>query len=132
MFDNYVLLDKGFKNVKKDGKVIGYELQTFISYYRGIPISMINTFEVEMDGEKVPREKIKFSPDGENFFTLDEMTTVTFYKWEYGTPGYIFVEQDGGLKPGKHKVSLMESIRISYIPVPFIGRSTKELEIKES
>ena len=26
----------------KDGKVIGYEMQTYITYYRGIPLSMIN------------------------------------------------------------------------------------------
>ena len=123
------MLEKGFKNVKRDGKVIGYELETFISYYRGIPISMINTFEIAVDGKQVPREKIRFSPDGENFFTLDEMTTVTSYKWEYGTPGYLFVEQEGGLAPGEHEVSLMESIRISYIPVPFVGRSTKHLQL---
>jgi hypothetical protein len=129
MFDNYVLLDKGFKNIEKNGKVIGYELQTFISYYRGIPLSMINTFEITVDRAKISHEKIKFSADGKNFFTLDEMRTVTFYKWEYGQPGIIFVEQAGGLSVGKHEVELMESIRISYIPVPFIGRNTKILEI---
>ena len=129
MFDNYVLLKNGFKNVEKNGRIIGYELQTFISYYRGIPISMINTFEISIDGKKVPQEKIKFSPDGIHYFKLNEMTTVTTYKWEYGEPGHLFVEKEGGLTSGEYEVSLMESIRISYIPVPFVGQSTKKLRI---
>ena len=129
MFDNYVLLQDGFCNVKRGDKITGFEVQTFISYYRGIPISMINTFEIAVDGKKVPQENIWFSPDGEHYFTLQEMTTVTSYKWEYGEPGHVYVEQPGGLEPGEHEVSLMESIRISYIPVPFVGRSTKRLQL---
>lgn len=129
MFDNYVLLEKGFHNVEEDGQVTGYELQTFISYYRGIPLSMINTFEIAVDGKPVAPEAISFSPDGKNYFKLSELPTVTSYKWEYGEPGYLRVAALGGLAKGPHEVSLMESIRISYIPVPFVGRSTKTLEI---
>jgi len=129
MFDNYVLLEKGFRNVEENGETVGFELQTFISYYRGIPLSMINTFEIAVDGKKVPAEDICFSPDGKIFFKLSELPTVTSYKWEYGEPGYLRVAAPGGLSKGKHEVSLMESIRISYIPVPFVGRSTKTLEI---
>lgn len=129
MFDNYVLREEGFQNVEKDGKITGYELQTFITYYRGVPISMINTFELSVDGQAVSCEKIRFSPDGKNYFTLDEMPTVTTYKWEYGEPGYLYVEQAGGLAAGEHEVSLMESVRISYIPVPFVGHSTKKLTL---
>lgn len=129
MFDNYVLSDDGFKNVEKDGDIIGYELRTRITYYRGIPLSMIEDIQLKVDSEEVPREKIRFSPDGETYFTLDEMWTVTTYKWEYGQEGIIFVEQQGGLPKGKHNISLTQGVRVSYIPVPFFGSKTKVLEI---
>jgi Domain of unknown function (DUF6379) len=129
MFDNYVLSDGGFKNVEKDEKIIGYELRTRITYYRGIPLSMIEDIQLKVDGVEVAREKIRFSPDGETFFTLDEMWTVTSYKWEYGQEGVIFVVQDGGLPEGKHEITLTQGVRVSYIPVPFFGTNTKVLEI---
>ena len=129
MFDNYILSDSGFKNIDKNGKTIGYELRTRITYYRGIPLSMIDDIQLRVDGKDVPREKIRFSPDGENFFTLDEMWTVSTYKWEYGQEGIIFVEQEGGLAKRKHEITLTQSVRVSYIPVPFGGTNTKVLEI---
>lgn len=129
MFDNYVLSDNGFKNVEKNGRFAGYELRTRIAYYRGIPLSMIHDIQLKVDGQDVPKEKIRFSPDGEMFFTLDEMETITTYKWEYGQEGIIFVEKDGGLSEGKHEITLSQAVRVSYIPFPFYGTDTKILQI---
>ncbi|KAB7668369.1 DUF6379 domain-containing protein [Bacillus sp. B1-b2] len=129
MFDNYVLKDNTLSNVVKDDEVIGYQVQTFITYYRGIPLSMVHDIQIELDDQPVEREKIAFSPDGETFFTLDEMETVTTYKWEYGDPGTIFVKQPGGLSEGKHKVKLTQVSRVPYIPVPFSGTRTLEMEV---
>ena len=42
---------------------------------------MVHDVKVEVDGVEVPRESIKFSPNGEDYFTLDEMETVTTYRW---------------------------------------------------
>lgn len=129
MFDNYVLCDKGVKNVEKDGKVVGFEMKTFLSYYRGIPVSMVNDIKVKVDGEEVERNKIKFSVDGEDFFTLDEMETVTTYKWEYGVEATVFVEKEGGLAKGNHEITLNQIIRTPYIPVPLDGINTRTFEI---
>ncbi|WP_138493358.1 C-glycoside deglycosidase beta subunit domain-containing protein [Paenibacillus pinistramenti] len=129
MFDNYVLSDNSLKNVKKDGKTVGYEMRTRITYYRGIPLSMVHDILVEVDDQPVPRENIRFSLDGELYFTLDEMATVTFYKWEYGQEGIIFVEQEGGLSEGEHKVKLTQVTRVAYIPVPFSGTQTKTMAV---
>jgi hypothetical protein len=129
MFDNYVLKDNSLKNIVKNNDVIGYEVQTFITYYRGIPLSMVHDIQLEVDDQPVDRDNILFSPDGETFFTLDEMETVTTYKWEYGDPGTIFVNQLGGLTEGKHKVKLTQVSRVPYIPVPFSGTRTKEMKV---
>lgn len=131
MFDRYVLTDGSLKNVVKDGKAVGYSMQSQISYYRGIPCSMIHDVKIRVDGVDVPREKISFSPDGgKNVFTLDELETVTTYKWEYGEKGLFIVSQEGGLTPGEHEVMLMTVVRVDYIPFPFEGVRTKVMTVE--
>jgi hypothetical protein len=129
MFDNYVLTDNSLENVKKDGEITGYQMRTRITYYRGIPLSMVHDIQVEVDGQEVPREIIRFSPDGKIYFTLEEMKTVTSYKWEYGQEGVVYVEQPGGLTPGEHTIKLTQVSRVAYIPVPFSGTQTKTLTV---
>lgn len=131
MFDNYVFTEGTCKNVEKENRIAGFQLQSLISYYRGIPCSMIHDIKVQVDGEEIPREKIFFSPNqGEDFFSLDELETVTSYKWEYGEQGTIYVEQEGGLSKGEHEVTLSTWVRVAYIPVPFGGMKTRNVTIE--
>ncbi|MDF2512492.1 MAG: hypothetical protein K0S04_2358 [Herbinix sp.] len=129
MFDAYVFTEGTCKNTEQHGEVTGFQLQTLITYYRGIPCSMIHDIKVSVDGAEVPRENIRFSPGGEEFFTLEELETVTTYKWEYGTPGTVYVVLPGGLVKGEHEVSLTTTIRVAYIPVPFSGTRTRKVNI---
>ena len=131
MYDNYVFIENTCKNVlNKDGKVNGFEMKTLITYYRGVPLSMVHDVKVEVDGVEVPRESIKFSPNGEDFFTLDEMETVTTYKWEYGVEATVFVEKEDGLSKGEHDVKLTTIMRVAYIPVPFEGVRSRKVVIE--
>lgn len=129
MFDNYIFTENTFSNVIADARTTGFELKTLIPYYRGVPYSMIHDIRVAVDGVQISRDKIKFSADGEDWFTLDELETVTTYKWEYGQQGIVFVEQDGGLPQGKHSVSLTVVIRTAYIPVPIEGTRIREIVV---
>jgi len=124
MFDNYVYTENSLKNFESDGKIAGFEMQTLITYYRGIPLSMVHDVQVEVDGKLFEREKIRFSPDGEEFFTLDEMTTVYSYKWEYGQNATVRVLEEGGLSAGEHELKLTTAVKVAYIPVPFAGTKT--------
>lgn len=130
MFDNNVFIEGTCHNVVEDGKVIGYEMQTYITYYRGIPLSMINYFKVSVDGVEVPAENIRAAFDDEDWFTLEEMTTVTSIKWEYGVPAVIRVLCDGGLSKGEHDVQLTVCTRTAYIPVPLEGKMTRKVVIE--
>ncbi|MCL2895056.1 C-glycoside deglycosidase beta subunit domain-containing protein [Brenneria tiliae] len=121
MFDNNIFIKGTAKNVINEGKTVGFELQTHIPYYRGIPLSMVNYVSVKVGDEAIEREIILCSQDNKQWFTLDEMETVTTYKWEYGEPLYIRVYKDGGLSKGEHSVELTVSIRTAYIPVPIVG-----------
>lgn len=126
MFENYTLLKDGFGNVKDaDGKVIGFQMLTQIPYYRGIPLSMIEWIRVFVDGREVDQADIRFSADGEDYFTLDEMTTVTTYKWEFGQNAIVRVKKDGGLSKGSHEVTLDQAVRNAYYPFPIEGKNTR-------
>ncbi len=129
MFDNNVFKEGTCANVVENGVVTGFELQTLITYYRGIPMSMVEYIRVAVDGEQVPAENIRISVDQEDWFTLKEAETVTTYKWEYGEPLYIRVAQEGGLSKGTHKVKLTVATRTAYIPVPLEGIKERDVVI---
>ncbi|MBE5968746.1 MAG: hypothetical protein E7242_00775 [Lachnospiraceae bacterium] len=129
MFDNNVFIEGSCKNVEENGKIIGIEMQTHITYYRGIPLSMVNYMDVEVDGKKIPREDLRIAVDEFDWFTLKEMETVTTIKWEYGTPATVRVLMDGGLTPGEHDVKLTVCTRTAYIPIPIEGVMTRKVTI---
>lgn len=130
MFDNNVFIEGTCKNFEENGKVAGYEMQTHITYYRGIPLSMVNDIRVETDGKPEARESLRCSVDnGEYWFTLDEMETVVNHKWEYGEPMTVRVYKDGGLACGTHQVKLTVIVRTAYIPVPLEGVKERTVEI---
>ncbi len=129
MFDNNVFKENTFKNVEEDGRVIGYQMETNITYYRGIPMSMIEYVKVAVDGEEAPVEDIRISIDEIDWFTLKEAETVTTYKWEYGEPLYVRVLKDGGVSKGAHKVKLTVATRTAYIPVPLEGIKEREVVV---
>ncbi len=130
MFDNNVFIEGTCKNNIADGKITGFELQTYITYYRGIPLSMVNDIHVKVDGRDIPRGAVRCSVDGgEYWFTLDEMTTVVEHKWEFGEPMIVKVLEDGGLANGEHEVMLTVNVRTAYIPVPLEGHKTRKVII---
>ena len=130
MFDGYIFTESSLANVEVDGETIGFEMRTRIPYYRGIPLSMVHDVEVEVDGEPVPAGDIRFSADGgEHWFTLAEMETVTFFRWEYEDEATVRVLRPGGLGPGEHEVLLRVSVRVAYIPVPFSGEMTRTVAV---
>ncbi len=129
MFDNNVFNEGSCHNVEENGRILGYEMTSNITYYRGIPLSMVNFIKVETDGVEVPRKDIRFTSDHIDWFTLDEMETVAEIKWEYDQKATIRVLQEGGLKKGEHKVHLTVCTRTAYIPVPLEGNMTRKVTI---
>ena len=128
MFDNNVFIKDTCVNVCENDKLIGFELQTNITYYRGIPLSMVEYICVAVDGVECAVEDIRISVDKIDWFTLKEAETVTTYKWEYGSPLYIRVLGDG-LSKGEHQVKLTVATRTAYIPVPLEGIRERKVVI---
>ena len=130
MFDGYIFTEGSLANVEVDGEAIGFERRTRSPDARGLPLSMVHDVEVEVDGEEVPAEDIRFTADGgRHWFTLAEMETVTFFRWEYEDEATVRVLRPGGLAPGEHRVLLRVSARVAYIPVPFSGEMSRTVTI---
>lgn len=127
MFDNYVFTNGTCHNVAENGKVIGFEAETRVTYYRGIPLSMVSEVEFEVDGLPVPREALRVSLDRKEWFTMAEAETVYDYKWEYGEPLVVRALVDGGLRKGEHDVTMRVKVWPAYYPMPAGGERTRKV-----
>lgn len=130
MFENHIVQKKGFRNVRKGGKLTGYEVQLRIPYYRGIPMSCVNQIKLTVDGEEVERKNMYCTVQGESF-TMDQLTTAINHRWAMTEPITMFVFKDGGLEKGEHDVSAYVELRISYQPHPNTGADSKVLKLEE-
>lgn len=111
---------RGFRNVKENGKIVGFQVRYRSAYYRGIWLSLCKGFEVTVDGEKFPREKIKVTVGGKTY-TQDEMTKIGNVQWPNYEAAILTVEKPGGLKPGVHEVQIAYHHRISYKEPGYAG-----------
>lgn len=122
MMDNKMIVEDSLESV--DG---GFAFLGRLPYYRGLGLSMVEEIEVSVDGEAIPREKIRFSVRGKTY-TLDEMETVYDDRWNFGEKATI-IALNGGLAPGKHRIGFGTRLRISYLPMVPTTRDSKELSL---
>ena len=119
MYDQHIIFPDSVRNTRSDdgrGDIItGFELGARLPYYRGQTLSAVEDIGLAIDGEKVPREQIRFSVRGKSW-SLDELETVYEERWEFGEVAHISVLQPGGLTPGAHTVTASVQLRISYLP----------------
>ena len=128
MFEKYMIGEDGFSNVVADGKVTGFQFNARLPYYRGLGVSMIENIWLTVDGADIPQDKIRVTLHGHTY-TLDEMEHESEDRWEFGEVGIVTVDRVGGLQPGTHTIKMKDHLRISYLPFPLYGESTKELRL---
>ena len=125
-----ILLDQGFKNVWQDGKIVGFQVRVLISYYRGVPFSLIGGYDIEVDGELFTSDQVNFSVDGVNFYTLEELGPKIDEVWEYGVKAYLRVNKIGGLKRGLHDVKVVSRVDVPYMgPVPITTYQSRKMTV---
>jgi hypothetical protein len=115
VFEKYMILTRGFKNVEEGGQIVGFQLGVRITYYRGIPLSCVEGFEVTVDGEKFSRADISYGCGGRTF-TAEEAAKAATVRWGFGDPLILTVRKRGGLRPGLHDMEVVQMLRISYMP----------------
>lgn len=112
----YNILTRGFRNLTRNGQVTGFQLQVLSGYYRGVYLTLIEGFEVTVDGESFGRDRIRCT-FGNRTYTQDEMEKQADARWQWAEPVTLTVDKPGGLKPGMHDVQVVVKIRVSYMPV---------------
>lgn len=120
MMDNKMIVEGSLAPVEG-----GFSFLGRLPYYRGLGLSMIEDIEVTLDGEKLPREAIRFAVRGKTY-TLDEMETVYDDRWNFGEKAKI-IALNGGLTPGEHTIGFAVRMRVSYLPFVPTTRDTKTL-----
>lgn len=110
-----MILTRGFKNVSQHGETVGFQLKVRITYYRGIPLSCVEGFEVTVDGEKFTPADIEYLI-GDRTYTAAEAAKAADVRWAFGDPLTLIIKKPSGLKPGIHDVQVTEVLRISYMP----------------
>ena len=128
MFPRQMYNPDGFKNTEREGKVIGFQFDMKIQYYRGITLSIIRNIEVTVDGVEYPREAVRFTVNGETF-SLEEMRTVITNRWLFGQYATVTVLTEGGLKKGKHHIKCTQTIAPSYMPCILVNAGEYDFEI---
>jgi hypothetical protein len=128
MFDRYMICADTVRNLTSNGAVVGFEFGARIAYYRGLGLSMVEDLVVTVDGDRIPRDRIRFTV-GDRTFSLDEMETEYEARWEFGELARVSVLKEGGLPPGQHNLELMEQLRVSYMPFPIQGRDAKKVTV---
>jgi len=102
-FQKYLLSDDPIVNRVVDGEITGFSLKMFYPNYRGMYLGYIRDIMVVVDGEKFKGESILLTLKS-GTYSIAEMQSCGFSRWNYAEPGEIFVRLPGGLKPGRHHV----------------------------
>ena len=124
MLEKEAVQQRGFRNVYRDRRCVGFQIVYRSTYYRGIWLSLSKGFSVLVDGEQFPREAITVTI-GARTYTQDEMTKVGDVQWQKTEPAILTIAKPGGLKLGVHQVTVNWSHRTSYMgPNPNEARQT--------
>jgi len=130
VFDNKMIVPDSLEQLAADG-IEGFSVLARLPYYRGLGLSMVEDIAVAVDGEKVPRENIRFAVRGRSW-TLDQMETEYGDRWNFGEKARIVVKKPGGLTAGEHDIEVAVRMRISYLPMIPTTRDRKRLELKRA
>jgi hypothetical protein len=117
MFEKYIICTDSLRNVADSSGIAGFAFDVRLAYYRGLALSMVEGFEVSVDDEALQPEHLTFQVAGERF-TFVELAAEAEARWEFTEVGTVFVVKPGGLSPGAHRLSVVEILRISYMPTP--------------
>jgi len=93
----------------------GFEVQVLLNWYRSLPLSCVQTLELTVDGQPVPRAQIRFLINGRER-SLDELNDLVDEDWYVQDKATLRVQRSLAVKPGEsHDVALKLGSRIPYI-----------------
>ncbi|MGN6711969.1 C-glycoside deglycosidase beta subunit domain-containing protein [Anaerocolumna jejuensis] len=112
-----IIREGTFRNYYVNGKVLGYQFDIRLGYYRGHYLSAIDELAVEVDGKKIDSNDVFFGINNKEFGTAELKYLFTEF-WNILTPATIRVHKMDGLCPGEHDINLKLMLRSPYMPLP--------------
>ena len=107
----------GFRNVRENGSITGFQLRLRMPSYRGMAASLIDGVSVRVgDLVDVAADVPLWTLQGKTY-TLQELWDGDGVRWPLEDAAIITVPHPGGLPDGVHEVSIELRLRMSYIPV---------------
>ena len=122
----------GFRNVREDGEITGFQFRVRMPSYRGMAASLIDGIGVSIPGlVDVAPDVPLWTLQGKQY-TLAELWDGDGVRWPLEDPAIITVPLAGGLPDGVHELSIELRLRMSYIPQehqPSTYRVTKHVTL---
>jgi len=113
--EKQVIQSVGFRNIKENGEVVGFQLKIRLPYYRGVFLSQLRPGTLFVDGERFEREEIIWNINGEDY-TMDQMAVDFKTHWNPTKCAVLKVKKPGGLAQGYHDLKLGFCFTSSYMP----------------
>ena len=64
--EKQVIQSVGFRNIKENGEIVGFQLKIRLPYYRGVFLSQLRPGTLFVDGERFERQDIIWNINGED------------------------------------------------------------------
>jgi hypothetical protein len=106
---------RGFRNIKKDNEITGFQVPIRLTYYRGVWLPMLRPATVTVGGETFEGKQITWVIDGKRY-AQDDLPNHPDVQWSSLTPAILQVSKPGGLPLGIHDVEVKIAFSASYLP----------------
>jgi len=108
-----VLRPGALRAIVLDQGPVGFSLDVGLNYYRGLPLSAIERFELVIDGERIADHLLLFEHD-RALYPLAQLSGAFAAFWSLKTPLRVRV-YNGGIAPGAHEVEVTLILRSVYM-----------------
>ena len=134
-YDDNVIKEEKFYNLKLNGKTVGVNLGLGLNYYRGLHLSCIQKLQVVIDGEEVAPHLMMLALNGKKF-PVDRLPDLFEEYWGIKKTADLLIFNNG-LEDGEHEVEVTLHLRNPYMQfAPGIygaidSSCTKKISLKE-
>jgi hypothetical protein len=115
MLEKECIQSRGFRNIKSQGKITGFQFNIRSLYYRGLWLSQLRSATIKVDGETFSGDQITWTINGVTY-EQEEMLTLGDVHWGLLEPATLTVVKEGGLESGAHDIELTYEYSSSYFP----------------
>jgi len=114
MYDSFLVRKDSLMNVVKDGETVGFKFAVQLANYRGIYLSLVNGFYVNMDGVEYDQDDITLEVNGKAPRTMAELSKACWEHWDLQDEAFVNVRKPGGLEKGVHHLGYLPSTMDAY------------------